>query len=98
MKVRFTRQARDDLLSIRAWIAEYDDRAADRVLSRIRQTAMLLGQFPMIGRNGSVEETHEFSVTGLPYIIVYQIGPKDELDILTIIHTRQKYPPEVGIS
>lgn len=94
MKVSFTPQARRDLPSIRDWIAEYDDRAADRVLSRIRQTAMLLGQFPMIGRTGSVEDTREFSVTGLPYLIVYQVAPKDELDILTIIHTRQKYPPD----
>lgn len=95
MNVKFTPQARADLIGIRAWIAEDDDRAADRVLSRIRQTAMLLGQFPMMGRTGQVEDTREFTVTGLPYVLVYQLVTATDLDILAVLHTRRKYPPEI---
>lgn len=92
MNVNFTPQARDDLAAIRDWIAEDDERAADRVVARIVQTAMMFGQFPLLGRAGLVEGTREFSVVGLPYLIVYQIASDTEVDVLTIIHTRRKYP------
>ena len=93
MNVNFTPQARDDLAAIRDWIAENDDRAADRVVSRIVQTAMMFGQFPMLGRAGQVTGTREFSVVGLPYLIVYTISSETEIDVLTVLHTRRRYPP-----
>ena len=92
MNVNFTPQARDDLEAIKDWIAKDDERAADRVIARIAQTAMMFGQFPLLGRAGLVEGTREFSVVGLPYLIVYQIASDIEVDVLTIIHTRQMYP------
>jgi toxin ParE1/3/4 len=94
LNVSFTPQARDDLASIRDWIAEDDERAADRVLARIVQTAMMFGQFPMLGRAGLIEGTREFSVVGLPYLIVYRIASETEVDVLTVVHTRRRYPPE----
>ena len=48
----------------------------------------------MLGRKGKVEGTREFSVTGLPYLIVYAIASKMEVDIVTIIHTRRMYPSD----
>lgn len=92
MNVNFTPQARDDLAAIRDWIAQDDERAADRVVARIVQTAMMFGQFPLLGRSGLVEGTREFSVVGLPYVIIYRIASDTEVDVLTIIHTRRKYP------
>lgn len=77
---------------IRDWIAEDDPRAADNVVARIVQTAMMFGQFPMLGRAGLVEDTREFSVVGLPYLIVYQITSETDVDVLTVMHTRRKYP------
>lgn len=95
MKVNFTPQARDDLAAIRNWIAEDDERAADRVVARIVQTAMMFGQFPMLGRAGAVHGTREFSVVGLPYLIVYRIETViSEVDVLTIMHMRRMYPPD----
>lgn len=94
MNVNFTPQALDDLRAIRAWIAADDESAADRVLSRIRQTAMMFGQFPLLGRTGRVERTREFSVVGLPYLIVYRIASETDLDILTVLHTSRMYPSE----
>ena len=92
MRVNFTPQALDDLRAIRDWIGENDERAADRVVSRIVQTAMMFGQFPMLGRVGQVEGTREFSVAGLPYLIVYALASEAELDVLTVLHTRRRYP------
>ncbi|MFS0773552.1 type II toxin-antitoxin system RelE/ParE family toxin [Sphingomonas sp. 1P08PE] len=93
MRVSFTPQARDDLRAIRDWIADDNVAAADRVVSRIVQTAMMFGQFPLLGRAGQVEGTREFSVVGLPYLIVYAVASESEVDVLTVLHTRRLYPP-----
>lgn len=93
MKVSFTPQARDDLAAIRDWIALDDARAADGVIARIVQTALMFGQFPLLGRAGAVEGTREFSVVGLPYLVVYQVAPSGDVDVLTVLHSRRKYPP-----
>lgn len=93
MNVNFTPQARDDLFSIRDWIAEDDARAADQVIARIVQTAMMFGQFPMLGRVGQIAGTREFSVVGLPYLIVYRMESETQIDVLTVVHTRRRYPP-----
>jgi toxin ParE1/3/4 len=94
LKVNFTPQAQDDLRAIKEWIAADDERAAERVISRIRQTVMMFGQFSKLGHEGAVPGTREFKVTGLPYLIVYQIAPEDEIDIVTVIHSKRMYPPE----
>lgn len=92
MNLNFTPQARDDLIAIRGWIAEDDPRAAETVVARIVQTAMMFGQFPLLGREGLVEGTREFSVVGLPYVIVYRLASETDVDVLTVVHTRRKYP------
>lgn len=53
---------------------------------------MMFGQFPLLGRAGRVEGTREFSVVGLPYVIVYAIRSESEIDILSVLHTRRLYP------
>jgi toxin ParE1/3/4 len=92
LNVNFTPQAQEDLLSIQDWIAQDDDRAAERVISRIRQTVLMFEQFPLLGHPGEVDDTREFKVTGLPYLIIYRIASATDLDILTIIHSARKYP------
>ncbi|WP_107963774.1 type II toxin-antitoxin system RelE/ParE family toxin [Sphingomonas sp. PP-CE-3G-477] len=94
MIVNFTPQARDDLRAIRDWIAEDDSRAAERVVVRIVQTAMMFGQFPLSGRAGQVSGTREFSVVGLPYLIVYALTADGEVDVVTVLHTRRRYPAD----
>ncbi|WP_380782052.1 type II toxin-antitoxin system RelE/ParE family toxin [Sphingomonas sp. R86520] len=94
MIVNFTPQARDDLFAIRDWIAQKDSRAAERVVVRIVQTAMMFGQFPLLGRAGLVDGTREFSVVGLPYLIVYALASEGKIDVLTVLHTRRRYPAE----
>jgi toxin ParE1/3/4 len=92
LNVNFTPQAHDDLRAIREWIAQDDEMAAERVISRVRQTVMMFEQFPLLGHPGDVPDTREFKVTGLPYLIVYHIASATDLDILTIIHSARKYP------
>lgn len=93
MNVNLTPQARDDLVAIKEWIEADDPRAAERVVSRILQTIEMFGHFPMLGYEGREPGTREFSVVGLPYIIVYAIASETELNVLTVIHARRQYPP-----
>ena len=93
MNVSLTPQAYDDLLSIREWIARDNQRIAEQVISRILQTVAMFERFPMLGRVGRVEETREFSVIGLPYVIVYAIASDTDIDVLTVVHTARRYPP-----
>jgi len=93
LNVNFTSQAKADLFKIRKDIADFDEAAAGRVISRIRQVVQMFENFPLLGRVGKVEGTREFSIPGLSYIIVYAIHSETEIDILTVIHDRQQYPP-----
>lgn len=61
-------------------------------MARIRQTALILEQFPLLGYEGRVAGTREFKVTGLPYIIIYSVVTRSHLDILTVVHTSRDYP------
>jgi plasmid stabilization system protein ParE len=91
MKVVFTPRARRHLEAIAEYVAERNPAAAVRVGSRIRETIDLLGKFPTMGRNGILEGTREFVVTGLPYIVVYRAG-EDVLTILGVYHGAQRRP------
>ena len=91
--IRFTPQALADLESIRDWITADDERAADRVLARIRQATTMLGQFPKLGHEGAVTGTRELKVTGLPYLLIYALYEGD-IDILTVLHSRRRYPTD----
>jgi toxin ParE1/3/4 len=55
---------------------------------------MMFGQFPLLGRAGQVEGTREFSVVALPYLIVYSLAAGRDIDVLTVLHTRRRYPAE----
>lgn len=91
MKPKFTPEARADLAAILTWIAADNPTAAREVVTRIRQTALLLSQFPKVGRKGRVLDTREFAVPGLPYTIVFrEVG--NELIVLTILHQSRRYP------
>ena len=92
MNVNFTPQARDDLLAIRDWIAADNQRTAEDVLSRIRQTALRFGQFPLLGRKGRVAGTREFGVTGLPYTSFSITASETDIDVLAIAHQRRRFP------
>lgn len=55
---------------------------------RIRASAEVLRDFPLIGHQGVSPATREIVVVGLPYIIVYRIEPgeEDTVAILGIYH------------
>jgi plasmid stabilization system protein ParE len=94
--VLWSRDALDDLQKQLTYIAADDPVAARRVVGRLRAAAAGLESFAT-GRPGRVTGTYEKSVTGLPYIIAYEIIPHDAgeaIAILRVIHTARDWPDE----
>lgn len=91
MIIEFSRAAERDLVDIQSYIAEDNERAAERVITRILQSIRYLAQLPNLGRPGLVEGTRELSIAGLPYVAVYRIE-QDSIRVLTVIHTRRHRP------
>lgn len=92
LNIRLTPTAVDDLKAIRAYIAQFNATAAERILARIQQSILLLEEFPNAGREGAVTGTREFSIPNLAYIVVYRIASATDLDVLSVLHERRQYP------
>jgi addiction module RelE/StbE family toxin len=93
MKLRFTSEAQLHIAVIFNYINERNPVAAQRVVRRIREAAARLGDLPYIGRVGLVPGTREWVVTGLPYIIVYEVHAEtDEIVVLGVYHGAQLRP------
>ena len=92
----WSRDALDDLKKQLVYIAADDPITASRVVDRLRKAAAQLEDFAT-GRPGRVTGTYEKSVTGLPYVISYEIVPRDAgkvIAILRVIHTARDWPEE----
>jgi toxin ParE1/3/4 len=90
MKLRFTLEALDHIAAIHFYIEPKSARAAAHIVDRIFTDCDRLGEFPEIGHVGTAPGTFEWTVAGLPYIIVHQIdAKKDEIIVLGVFHGAQ---------
>ena len=91
MQVRYTRLAISDLSQAYGYIEADSPQNARAIGKRIEKSIDTLALYPLLGKQGRVEGTREFLVTGTPFIIIYR-AKKDVLQILSILHTSRKYP------
>ncbi|MBV5262594.1 type II toxin-antitoxin system RelE/ParE family toxin [Pinisolibacter aquiterrae] len=89
--IRWTVRAVRRLDQVGAFIARDDPRAAARVVARIVSGVELLAEQPALGRVGRVPGTRELVFADVPYIVPYRVG-MDTVEILTVMHTAQKWP------
>ena len=90
MKVWYRRRALTDIEGIYRYIAERNPHAASEVVARIRAGADRLGSWPRIGHGGRVPGTYEWSVVGLPYVIVYEMDQNAaEVANIAVFHAAQ---------
>lgn len=94
MNLDFTDEALGDLDTIHDWIAQHDPEAAKRTIARIVQSTVVLETLPLAGRPGRLDDTREWSVGRLPFLVVYRIVSETEIDILAIVHERMQWPPD----
>ncbi|MDY0242519.1 MAG: type II toxin-antitoxin system RelE/ParE family toxin [Rhodospirillaceae bacterium] len=85
MRLVFAEPAERDLGNIIDYIALDNPAAAEKVFRAIITTAGRLTRFPEIGRIGRVSGTYELIVTGLPYLIVYQVTA-DTITVVAVFH------------
>lgn len=85
-KLVIAEPAAHDLEGIVDYIALDNPTAAEDVYRGIVEVAQKLPQFPDIGRSGRHPDTRELSVSGLPYLLVYEVTT-ETVTILTIFHT-----------
>lgn len=88
MGVRFTIDALAHIASIHRYVEARSAQAADRITSRIFSEADRIGRFSHIGRPGTVFGTFEWTVSGLPYVIVFERNP-NQVIILAVFHGKQ---------
>jgi toxin ParE1/3/4 len=82
----------DDLNSLRAFIAEDDSAAAQRVaLHIIHNVETLLPKHPDMGRPGRVPGTRELVIPGTPFIVPYRVQD-DTVHILRVYHSARRWP------
>ncbi|MGH7287567.1 MAG: type II toxin-antitoxin system RelE/ParE family toxin [Myxococcota bacterium] len=92
-RLRWTRRAREDLASIRAFITEESPNYAALVVGRIVAAADRLERFPQSGRIvPEIAYPHVREVIYRPYRIVYRLVGTDELHILTVHHSARGLP------
>lgn len=95
MRLRWSRPALRDLLTIGEYVANDSPAAAARLIQTIREGAELLSHHPHMGRPGRVHGTRELVVTGTPYILPYRVR-NDEIEILAVFHGARRWPPAFG--
>ena len=94
-RIVWSETARSEYLAALRYIAERNPDAAARVARQIEETGASLAEFAT-GRPGRVRGTYERVVTGLPYILAYEIvaGPTGDeaVAILHVIHGARDWP------
>ena len=93
MKLRVLPAAREDLKSLRAYIASENPHAANDVATRLVRAIQFIAAKPEIGRPTKRSGIREWSVSGLPYVIPYRVRDA-HVEILRIWHARRKRPEE----
>lgn len=91
MKIVWTEPARQDLRQIFEYIAVDNPKAARKLLTEIKERAVLLQGNPVIGRTGRVDGTRELVITGTHYILPYRVK-ENQIQILAVFHGARKWP------
>ena len=83
-----------DLTQLRAYIAEDDPAAAQRVaLHIVHNSETVLPANPQIGRAGRVPGTRELVVPKTPFVVPYRIV-NGAIEVLRVYHGARRWPEQ----
>ena len=92
MKPVWSPEAIDDLVALRAYIADDDNAAAQRIALCIIDTVeKLLSENEDIGRPGRVPGTRELVIARTPFTVPYRLQG-EVLQILRVLHGARRWP------
>jgi addiction module RelE/StbE family toxin len=91
MRLRFTRQATQDLVAIADYIRERNPNSAARVRAAILDSIQNLLIFPEIGRRQKVEGVRKLVTRKYPYLVYYSIDElAEEIVVIAIQHPARR--------
>ena len=85
MRLRYTRPALDDLVSILDFIAERAPQGAGRVHARIQNIVRLLQDYPLAGAPTEHPAIQRMTTSPYPYLVFYEVMG-DEIIIHAVRH------------
>lgn len=91
MTIVWSPRAIEHLAHLRAYIAQDNPKAANRIGGTLLEAVERLAELPNLGRPGRVAGTRELVVPGTPYVIPYRLRG-DRLEVIAVFHGRQKWP------
>jgi toxin ParE1/3/4 len=91
VKVGFAPRARNDISDIQAWLSERSATGATTVISAIRSTADIIGEYPGIGRSTNIDGIKVLPVVRYPCLVYYTLEP-DEVVVVHIRHGARALP------
>jgi toxin ParE1/3/4 len=92
MNIFWSPEAIQDLISLRAYIAEESPAGAQRVALRIlHDVENLLPTNPHMGRAGRAPGTRELVIPRTPYIVPYRVQ-HGTIEILRVYHAARRWP------
>jgi toxin ParE1/3/4 len=92
MNIVWSPEAIEDLISLRAYIAEESPAGARRIVLRILRTVeQVLPEHPHMGRPGRVPGTRELVIPQTSYIVPYRVQ-QDAIQILRVYHGARRWP------
>lgn len=92
MNILWSSEAIEDLMALRAYIAQDNPAAAQRVaLHIVSNIEQLLPDNPHMGRPGRVSGTRELVIPQTPYIVPYRLQHR-AIQILRVYHGARRWP------
>ena len=95
MRVKWLRGALLNLDQEADYIARDNPKAAAEFVLHLRDSVLMLGEQPNLGRPGRIPGTRELVVSNLPYILPYRVR-NETVEILRVFHTARKWPEGLG--
>lgn len=92
MTVRWSEEAVEDLVALRAYIGVDDTTIAQRMaLHIIRCIEVLLAENSDLGRPGRVPGTRELVIAQTPFIVPYRVRGR-RIEVLRVYHAARRWP------
>ena len=91
MRIVWLYRAIVDLEAARAYIAQDNPEAANRIGRTITSAVAALADNPAIGRPGRVAGTRELVVVGTSYIVPYRVRGST-VQVLRVLHAARRWP------
>ena len=94
VQIRWEEDALADLTDLRAYVAEDNPAAAQKIALRILEKINLLSEHPLLGGPGRIHNTRELVITKTPYTVIYHASV-DVISILRVFHQGRRWPKDV---